>query len=66
SAIDVTANGLAKALSGISKPPALIWEDVLSPVDWPLWKRLLSTGSIATAADETATDAARQSNERTA
>ena len=37
----VTAKGLAEALAGASRPAPVNWEDVLSPVDWNLWQRLL-------------------------
>ena len=42
----VTAPELTDALAGArknsSKPDPLPWEDVLSPVDWDLWRRLLA------------------------
>ncbi len=41
SAQPVTAKGLAEALAGASRPAPVNWEDVLSPVDWNLWQRLL-------------------------
>ena len=45
SAVPVTAGGLADALSRASRPAPIDWEDVLSPVDWDLWRRLLAAGS---------------------
>jgi hypothetical protein len=42
----VTAPDLTETLAGArknpSKPDPLPWEDVLSPVDWDLWRRLLA------------------------
>ena len=37
------ADGLADALALPSKPPAVRWEDVLSPVDWGLWREFLGS-----------------------
>ncbi len=48
----VTALDLARALKAAEKPEGLNWEDVLSPVDWNLWRGLLA-GSPA-ASEETA------------
>ena len=47
----VTAQDLARALKAVEKPEELNWEDVLSPVDWDLWRGLLA-GSPA-ASEET-------------
>lgn len=42
--VPVAADGLAGALAEARKPPPLNWEDVLAPVDWNLWRRLLAAG----------------------
>ena len=53
SAETVTASELTDALAGArknpSKPDPLPWEDVLSPVDWNLWRKLLAGGKPAAA-----------------
>ena len=49
----VTASELGDALSGARKNPSksdpLPWEDILSPVDWDLWRRLLAGGKSVSA-----------------
>ncbi len=53
SAVAVTADGLADALASSLTPPIVDWNDVLAPVDWPLWQRLLGAGE-ATETDSNA------------
>ncbi|MCH7935538.1 MAG: hypothetical protein IH994_00405 [Proteobacteria bacterium] len=42
-------DALAEAGKNPSKPDPLPWEDVLSPVDWDLWRKLLAGGKPAAA-----------------
>ena len=41
SAIPIAVDGLAHALETAKQPPTTKWEDILSPVDWNLWRKLL-------------------------
>jgi hypothetical protein len=66
SAVPVTIDGLAKALFGVSRPPALSWEDVLSPVDWPLWRKWLSPGDAGGAVTEDAPETLPKPKEKIA
>lgn len=49
SAVAVAADGLADALASSPTPPNVDWNDVLAPVDWPLWRRLLGAGEVTEA-----------------
>lgn len=40
---------LADARKNPSKPDRLPWEDLLSPVGWDLWRRLLASGKHVSA-----------------
>jgi hypothetical protein len=66
SAVPVTGDELAKALSRVSRPPALSWEDVLSPVDWPLWRKWLSPGAVGRTAAEDGPEALPKPKEKNA
>ncbi len=42
SAEPIAVEELTHALEKAKKPPAVAWEDILSPVDWDLWRKLLN------------------------